>query len=155
MKPVEWILFDVGGVLLDWKSSAASLALQLGVSADDLLSALFTEAPAMSTGKISAQEGWKKILDALGSNADPYKMVLQWRAKQFWFDDSLALVDQLSDAGYRLALFSNSWLGLSDSSQREGFPPQINKFGVIFDSSKDGLVKPDVSYYDLIQSELG
>jgi len=154
MDNISVVIFDVGGVLLDWRSSAKSLALHLGVDFEKLLSALFEVAPLMNCGKVSNVEGWRTILNSLGSSENPRTIIRQWRAEEFWFPESLKLIDELSERGYKLAIFSNSWLGLTSSSEKHTFPPQIAIFDYIFDSSNDGLTKPHIKYYKLVQKSL-
>src|SRR5690349_16664820 len=101
MQKIEWILFDVGGVLLDWKLSSGSLADELGIDQGDLLDAMFAHAPLMNVGTITPQEGWKRILSDLNkSDYNPQDIILRWRDKKFWLADTLQLVRDLHDAGY-------------------------------------------------------
>ena len=53
MRKAEWVLFDVGGVLLDWRLSSGSLAEFLGIEQGALLDAMFTHAPLMNVGTIT------------------------------------------------------------------------------------------------------
>src|SRR3981081_268531 len=109
IKPT-WIVFDVGGVLLDWYRSSAALAKYLGVSHEQLLNTMFSHAPKMNIGVISPQEGWKIILEELGQGTKykPNDIIRKWRDKRFWIPDTLALVRDLHDNNYRLATFTDS-----------------------------------------------
>ena len=155
MKKPTWIVFDVGDVLLEWQASSALLAEHLGVDKDALLDALFEYADDMFIGKISPIDGWTEILKKLDIKADPRNMILQWRDKRCWFTESLALVRDLHAAGYKLAVMSNSWLGLGDKRDANQLPDEVKLFSHIFDSSKAGVKKPDIRFYELVEQGIG
>lgn len=156
MQKIDWVLFDVGGVLLDWRVSSAALAEFLEVEHGVLLDAMFSHAPLMNVGTISPQEGWKRILADLDkSEHDPQDIILRWRDKKFWLKDTLQLVQELHDAGYKLAVFSNSWLGLSNDPNESSMPKEMALFTHILDSSKEGLKKPNPAYYELAEKTTG
>lgn len=156
MQKTEWVLFDVGGVLLDWRRSSAALADFLEVDHGTLLDTMFTHAPLMNVGTITPQEGWKRILRDLGHDGhDPQETILRWRAKEFWLADTLKLVQELHNAGYRLAVFSNSWLGLSNDPNDSTMPPEMANFSYILDSSKEKMKKPDPAFYELAEQTVG
>lgn len=116
MQKPTWIVFDVGGVLLDWQRSSAAVADYLGVSHDTLLNTMFSHAPEMNIGAISPQTGWEIILKEL--NYDPQEVIRQWRHKEFWLPDILQLAKDLHHNEYRLAILTNSWLGLTDETDQ-------------------------------------
>lgn len=155
MKKPTWIVFDVGDVLLDWKSSSKNLADFLGVTQDELLDALFTYADEMFVGRISPVDGWAKVLKKLGKYNDPWEIILRWRDKSFWLEPTLLLVKDLHNRGYSLALMSNSWLGLTEKKDFDKLPKEMQLFKYIFDSSKEKMKKPDPSFYDLVESRVG
>jgi len=153
MKP-QWIVFDVGGVLLDWERSSAALAKKLGVEHGLLLETMFSYAPKMNIGLMSPEDGWKQILTDLGKSYDPLEAIRSWRSTDFWIQDSLKLASELHAAGYKLAIFTNSWLGLEDETDKKLLPKEIDLFTHIVDSSKEGLRKPDPAFYALLESRL-
>jgi len=153
MKP-HWIVFDVGGVLLDWERSSATLAKKLDVEHGLLLETVFSYAPKMNIGLMSPEDGWNRILSDLGKSSDPLEAIRSWRSTNFWIQDSLKLASELHAAGYKLAIFTNSWLGLEDETDKKLLPKEIDLFTHIVDSSKEGLRKPNPAFYDLLESRL-
>jgi len=151
----DWILFDVGGVLLDWRTSSAAVANSLNVTQDVLLEAMFKYAPLMNIGTLSPDAGWQKILHELGKNKDPWQVIHQWRSTDYWMQDTLKLLRELDEAHYGLAILSNSWLGFSVPGEADTFPAEIKLFKHIFDSSNEGIKKPDIAFYKLAESRLG
>ncbi len=156
MQKTEWVLFDVGGVLLDWRRSSAALADFLGVDHGTLLDVMFEHAPLMNVGTITPQEGWKRILSGLGkADHDPQDIILRWRDKKFWLADTLQLVKELHSAGYKLAIFSNSWLGLSNEPDEPTMPDELSLFSHILDSSQEKMKKPNPAFYELAEKTTG
>jgi HAD superfamily hydrolase (TIGR01509 family) len=81
-------------------------------------------------------------------------MVLRWRDKAFWFEDTLSVVRELHSQGYQLAIMSNSWLGLTEKRDNDQLPKELKLFKHIFDSSQAGMKKPDERFYELVESGL-
>ncbi|HUB94034.1 MAG TPA: hypothetical protein VMB52_06035 [Verrucomicrobiae bacterium] len=151
MQKPQWVLFDVGGVLLDWRKSSAFLAQKLGVTHDQLLDTMFAYAPQMNVGIISPQEGWKKILSDLGKSIEPQTAIELWRSEPFWLKESLTLIRDLRSANYKLAILSNSWLGLSINGSDKTMPEEMALFSYILDSSVEKTKKPNPAFYDLAE----
>lgn len=153
-KPI-WILFDVGGVLLDWHSSSIGVANMLNVNHNVLLKILFRNANDMILGKISSNEGWKKILNKLSKKSEPNKIVNLWRHKKYWPQDTLSLIRELYRAGYKLAILTNSWLNLQRTIHEGNAPNELIYFEHIFDSSKERLIKPGISLLNSVEKRIG
>ena len=148
MQKPQWVLFDVGGVLLDWRRSSASLAKELGVTHDRLLDVMFTYAPQMNIGAISPQEGWQNILSDLDKSMKPQTAIELWRGEPFWLKESLSLIRDLHAANYSLSVLSNSWLGLSIDGSDKTMPEEMSLFSHILDSSVEKMKKPNPAFYD-------
>ena len=161
MRKLQWIVFDVGGVLLDWPASSMAAATYLGVTHDELFDVLFDQSvdtsigAQMNVGAISAEEGWRLILEELKKDCAPEIIINRWYAKEFWLEDTLQLIVQLHEAGYKLAIMSNSWLGLTDPRKRRALPKELRLFDKVFDSSVERLKKPDEMFYELVEQSTG
>lgn len=158
----DWIVFDVGGVLLDWRSSSSYVAdTILGLTRDELFNVLYSFDDPMSIGErmnqgeISAREGWDLVFSLLNLPEQYEAVTTNWTAPKFWSTDTLKFVRELSEAGYKLAIMSNSWLGLDKPDQAQRFPAELQLFDAIFDSSSHGLTKPNEDFYDYVEKTLG
>jgi FMN phosphatase YigB (HAD superfamily) len=114
MDKPSWILFDNGGVLLDWRSSLSVAAGRLGITLHELLNILFDErrepsiGVRMLLGEITAEAGWGMVLKQLGKpDYTPADMLTLSYAKEYWLPDTLHLLTELKHAGYQMALMSN------------------------------------------------
>lgn len=105
----------------------------------------------MDIGQISAQDGWTKVLHHLQSDHTPDEVIAHWYAAQFWLEDSLKLLTELKSHGYRLAIMSNSWLGLGGAKNRRILPRELQLFDKIFDSSQEKMQKPYTAFYELVE----
>ncbi len=155
IKP-KWVVFDVGGVLLDWVKSSDYLASRVDVSQEVLLETMFSYALKMNIGLLDAREGWEKILKDLDREVmEPIEAIRHWRDKRFWIQDSLELASELHKANYKLAIFTNSWLGLEDEEKRNLLPNELSLFSNIVDSSKEGSIKPEEKFYKILENKIG
>lgn len=161
MKKPNWIVFDVGGVLLDWPTSSQAVADYLGVSKIQLFDTLFDQTvpvsigAQMNVGELSTSEGWRIVLSRLSeTTVTPEEVLSRWCDRSFWYVDTLKLIRELKEAGYKLAIMSNSWLGLTDPEMKDVFPAELQPFDHIFDSSIEKMKKPDVAFYELVENGL-
>jgi FMN phosphatase YigB (HAD superfamily) len=161
MHKPRWIIFDVGGVLLDWPSSSIATAEYLEVTHDELFDVLFDQTVEMSigakmnVGEISAHDGWTMVLKKLQKDRTPQDIIARWFANEYWLEDTLKLLQELHQAGYKLAIMSNSWLGLTDPAKRAMLPNELEFFDAIFDSSVEQVEKPNVAFYELVEQRIG
>lgn len=109
-KKPYWIIFDVGGVLLDWPSSAAAAATYLGLAHNELFDVLFNQTVKMSIGakmnigEITAEDGWRMVLSEMKKEHAPEDIINRWYAREFWLEDTLKLIIELHKASYKLAI---------------------------------------------------
>ena len=157
-----WLIFDVGGVLLEWRSSLAAVADDLGITRDQLFDVLFNQSvnvnigARMNIGELTAEEGWRMVLQELGKeDVTPEHVLVRSHAPEFWIQDTLKLIPKLHDAGFKLAIMSNSWLGLTKPEKKDQFPKELQLFDMIFDSSVEGIRKPDPVFYGLVEQGTG
>lgn len=161
MQKPKWIIFDIGGVLLDWPGSSEATAKFLGIDHNTLFDVLFSQTTKMSIGakmnigQITAQEGWEIILKELKKEHAPNEIINLWIAEKYWLKDTLKLIVELHEAGYQLAIMSNSWLGLTDPAKKDVFPKELQLFQYIFDSSIERVQKPDLQFYDIVEQRTG
>jgi HAD superfamily hydrolase (TIGR01509 family) len=110
----------------------------------------------MNVGLMTPQAGWRLILrDLHREGYDPDEIIRLWRKRDFWLRESLATVRALHTAGYRLAILTNSWLGLTDEADKSTLPDELILFEHILDSSKEGMCKPEDPFYALLEARTG
>ncbi len=156
-----WILFDVGGVLLDWFGSSRTFAHSIGIPHQKMLDAF--QAPyhghtldkLLHQGAISPQEAWNIALKPYGKSVNIEDVIAAWCANDYWIQDSLELLDELKDTGYHIAILSNSWFEFNNPSRSHLFPEKFSHCARIFDSGELGYMKPDKKLYELVEQTIG
>lgn len=154
IKP-EWVLFDVGVVLLDWPSSSKAVADFLQLDPKRLQEALKPRAKEMYVGKMTTEAGWNEVLHEMGREDVRVEDVLNvWHAEEYWNSDTLTMLEEIAKK-YHVGLFSNSWLRLRDKIANGSLPHTLQKVEKIYDSSEMGLVKPMPEIFQAIMDDLG
>lgn len=152
MKPT-WVVFDIGGVLFDWFASHREVAAFLGVSEGELQEKISPLKESLQLGKISAEDGWRKIIKELGSKRSAEEVLTLWTDQKNLLPSSLQLLQDLNQAGYHLAIFSNTWSGLIELTFRGR--PEINLFDRVIASPEVHLRKPEPAIYEYAEKEFG
>ncbi len=152
MKPT-WVVFDIGGVLFDWRDTQSDIAQSLGVTEESLLATFRRYVVPLRLGRATIDETWSKVLHDLNRPNQPQEILSFYQNNKYHLEDTLQLVQELAAAGYRQALFSNTWPGLIDLTIKP--LPQYSCFTQIVDSSKEHLAKPDPQAFALVEKRLG
>jgi len=151
IKP-KWVVFDVGGVLLDWTGGLKKTAEYLKIDQKHLLNIFFKYSDAMELGQISPVVGWNKVLKDLHKNPEGKNIVKIWLSGCRWVESNMRLVKELKKAGYSLAVFSNNWIGIQKSFWRKR--TEFFLFNIIIDSSIIHKRKPDIKIFQILEREM-
>lgn len=152
MQKPTWIIFDVGGVLLDWRTGAKDAAELLSIEQELVLEAIYQYLDDIALGKLSIQEVWAKILKDLQKDHDPEDVVAAWHQTKNWVQASTHLIEELSNAGYNIALLTNGVRGSEAYNRHIWNSPFIKH---IFDSIELNFKKPDPEIYQHVEEKLG
>ena len=156
----SWIVFDVGGVLLDWISSSDHFAEELKITHDQLFNALYAPGNSdnigtrMNLGQLSGQQGWDEVLSQFQIHLPFKSIVSDWVAEPYWPKDTLSLLRELKHKGYKMAVFSNSWFGLTDPATKDILPDEFNLFDIVIDSAVEKMQKPNPDFYTRLEERL-
>jgi putative hydrolase of the HAD superfamily len=108
-----------------------------------------------NTGLISEEQAWELALAAL--ELDPERradLATDFWAGSYLDYDMAALIERVHQAGYRTALLSNAWIGARLSHTALGWD-RLLKFDVQMFSAEEGLMKPDLAFYQSCLDRLG
>jgi len=108
-----------------------------------------------NTGLISEEQAWELALAAL--ELDPERradLATDFWAGSYLDYDMAALIERVHQAGYRTALLSNAWIGARLSHTALGWD-RLLKFDVQMFSAEEGLMKPDMAFYQRCLDRLG
>ena len=167
-RPVAAIVFDLGRVLVDIFPEPFMRAAARIVGAPD--EAVWRRVGELvepfETGRMSADEALAFILETPGGRweADAYsparrraaRLLVSTLSNRFApIPETVTLVHALADAGWQLALASNT-NPIDFEAIRSSFPDVLGPFAErLFLSHEMGLMKPDVRYYRAVTGRLG
>ena len=153
---IEWVVFDLGEVVLARTARLPDLAALLGTDEAELATAYFTHRHALDRDS-DPQAYWAMIAADLGRPApDPDTIAeLHRMDSEGWSvtrPDTLALIEDLHAAGIGLAVCSNA-----PSSMGRGLAaqPWAHRFGHLIFSGDLGVLKPEPAIYDAVLAATG
>jgi len=149
---IEWILFDVGGVLaIDMVvPKLVDLARTHGLPPQALIDQIPRWRPQADRGEISDREFWRAVLQEVGvapapqdEEIDPYLTLI---------DDTFRLARRLTRT-HRVGILSNDPVDMARARRDKfGFD---DLFDPVLISSELGVIKPDPGIYRIAIERLG
>ena len=152
---IQLVIFDLGGVILNFKGSFPRLSSALGIEQASLEKAYYRHADLAARGKISTAEFWKRIRQ----DVQPANGTAIGDYEEFWTDnftaipETHALLRELSGR-YHLGIMSNTEFGVYERALRKGQIPS-SPFEIVIKSCDVGIVKPDQRIYQIAQDRTG
>ncbi|KQS07413.1 hypothetical protein ASG04_14875 [Curtobacterium sp. Leaf183] len=155
--PGRVVVFDYGEVISRTPVSAReALVRATGLSADELFPVYQELRHDLDRGDLSVLEYWRAIAARTGRSWSVSEVHRLWALDYTgWFEvdpDVLDLVEELHDAGTRLALLSNAGFDFGDPYRRS---PMGSLFETVVVSAEEHVLKPDPSIYRVTCDRLG
>lgn len=147
-----WVIFDLGEVLYKFDEAMEEAARFLNVSTDKLYKAYFTNNSEFEVSKKDYIEILQEMLDRLQKNVEPQVIADIIFNKDKFSIDTLQLLRELHNVGYKLALLTNTWNGVV---KKLVIPlEEYRLFDKVFESPKIGLRKPDLKLFKYIERSI-
>lgn len=152
---IQYIYFDLGGVVLDFKRGFTQLSSLMNRPKEAIEQAYFAHAEPATRGTISAPEFWTRIRRDLNLNHES----AEFDFEDYWTDafapisETHHLMRELSTS-YQIGILSNTESGVYERAIRKGHIPDIPYANVI-KSCEVGFVKPEKEIYQLAQDRAG
>jgi HAD superfamily hydrolase (TIGR01509 family) len=149
MDKPKLILFDIGGVLIEYGNVFKTASTELGIP-HALIDSTFDKYDAeITTGIITPQELYLNCLSNNKIDADHnYIFMLSWIKDYTSIKSTHDLLIELV-AKYKVGLFSNIYKGMIPELIKQDLLPNIN-YTYQFISCDTGLQKPDINAYKAI-----
>jgi len=149
MTKPQLILFDIGGVLIEYGNVFKTASQELGIP-HNLLDSTFDKYDAeITTGLITPQELYINCLKNNDITADKnYNFMISWIKDYSSIRPTHDLLTRLTDK-YKVGLFSNIYKGMVPELIKQDLLPNIN-YVYQFISCDMGLQKPDEKAYQYI-----
>jgi len=154
MIPIEAILFDFGGVLLQHMDGIDHRAIEarFGLEERTLMRCLYRDSRYIDfqVGKCTFDE-WigsvrQALVNAVGEQTGRELMKAWEQAERPLNPQMIALVGRLRGAGYRTGIISNTIPGLEERLQQQA-PHLVPLFDIRIGSGDLGIAKPDPQIY--------
>jgi epoxide hydrolase-like predicted phosphatase len=152
-KKPTWIIFDIGNVLFNSDSAFRDIAEYLKVDERHIDELIIQYLGDNELGKMTLEGVWKNLLKKLNKQNEYKKVIEIWWDMKRWITDTKLLIYELNKAGYKLAILTNNWAGMGKRILND-----VAEFSVIdrvFESSVEGLRKPDIKFYKLSEKRIG
>jgi FMN phosphatase YigB (HAD superfamily) len=152
MNKIKNVVFDMGGVLMDWDPSGIARSFAANEKDAQLLQDAVFGSPywgLLDAGAVSEEAvAWcakRALPERLHAAAED--MVWHWYDRRGWFADTGALVRRLANEGFGIYLLTNA--GPAFPRYRDRIPA-IELFDGVLVSCEEHLVKPDFAIYRLL-----
>ena len=155
--PGRVVVFDYGEVISRTPHAAReALVTATGVPADELFPVYKELRHDLDRGDLSVLQYWRAIAERVGRTWSVTDVHRFWALDYTgWFEvdpEVLALVEELHDAGTRLALLSNAGSDFGDPYRHS---PMGSLFETVVVSAEEHVLKPDSSIYRETCDRLG
>jgi putative hydrolase of the HAD superfamily len=155
MEPIESVIFDWGGVLIEDPRSGLLryCAEAFGMSQEDYTPAHDAFLGEFNTGTIREHTFWRQISRKLGKPV-PEVSSLWYEAFRSAYaprPEVFSLVSSLHEKGYKTALLSNTELPAAKFFQEQKY----EMFDVLVFSCEEGIMKPQRKIYEIALQRLG
>lgn len=147
--PGRVVVFDYGEVISRTPHAAReALVAATGVPADELFPVYQELRHDLDRGDLTVLQYWRAIAERTGRTWSVTDVHRFWALDHTgWFEvdpEVLALVEELHDAGTRLALLSNAGFDFGDAYRHS---PMGSLFETVVVSAEEHVLKPDASIY--------
>ncbi|PZE65646.1 HAD-IA family hydrolase [Curtobacterium sp. MCBD17_021] len=155
--PGRVVVFDYGEVISRTPHAARAALLEAtGLDADELFPVYQELRHDLDRGDLSVLAYWRTIGERTGRSWSVTEIHRFWALDYTgWFEvdpEVLALVEELHDAGTRLALLSNAGFDFGDPYR---YSPMGSMFETVVVSAEEHVLKPDASIYRTTCDRLG
>lgn len=153
MQKPKLIVFDIGGVLLDWKGGLKTTAELLKVSIDQIHTTLHIYLEDLELGKISEEDFWRYVAKEYNYAGPSHELAKAWIEGQPLIEAGWDTLQKLKNSGYKVIACTNNWLGVVENQVKN--IPQFSQFETIIDSSQEKVRKPHHEMYKLVEERTG
>lgn len=154
---IKCVIFDLGGVVIEWKNDIAYryIAERFGLDFEEVKEKVKSLADPLQKGEINEKEFWIRFFDSYGKPLpDDWEDLWQkkFREKSKLNEGVMEIVGALKSDGYKVAMITNSipshyaWV-----EKMKWYDP----FDIVIISCKDGAAKPELAIFELALKKLG
>jgi len=152
-RPITFVYFDVGGVLLNFSGSVASLANVLNAPFQEVYDFWVVRDDALNLGTLTAGEFWQKLKTHFRYKGQDIDVVDLWITNFRAITETHAFVRKVSRT-HKIGLLTNAMPGTVAKTRALGHIPRA-RFAAVIESSVLGITKPNPEIYTIAQQRAG
>jgi FMN phosphatase YigB (HAD superfamily) len=154
MNKPKLILFDFGGVLVDYSQSFVTASREQNIPIEYLDNAFDNNEDDITRGKIKPQDIYKIAVKESGVQVgDDYDFTSSWVRDYIVIEAAYDLLVTLSK-NYFVGILSNIYKGILERSIKIGKLPNI-EYNYIFESCEISYKKPEIGIYRYVEERTG
>jgi len=150
--PPKVIVFDLGGVILDWRAGLHTVASLVNADAESIHKFLQIYLADLEVGLMLGEDFWKTAAKEFGYQGNPHDLAKAWTEGQSRIEPTISFLPELENK-YRMIACTNNWLGVVENQEKN--IPEFKYFVMIIDSSQEKIKKPDPRMYKLVEERVG
>lgn len=103
-------------------------------------------------GGITHEKVWEQVLKELQLYHLYDTVLTTWWNAENWILDTKVLIQELHEASYPIAIFTNNWAGMGETTLEK-----LELSSIVtnrFESSIEGLRKPNIAFYKLVEKRI-
>lgn len=149
VKPIRFVYFDVGGVLLDWREGHKRVAEKYNVPYENIRKVFEANWREACRGTLAGDVYMGMFAQVLGMKGPLPEVSDFWSDHFTVISETHSLVKELV-GNYELGIFSNAEKNSMKYAFAKGLIPDVS-WRVKIDSSKHGSVKPEEKIYEIAE----
>jgi len=153
MRKPTWVIFDIGGVIFNSDTAFKDIADYLKVDREHITEKIIEYLGEDELGKTTFEDVWKNLLKPFNKQHEYKKVIEIWWDVKRWMADTKLLIYELNKAGYKIAILTNNWKGMGERILKD--TKEFLVMNTMFQSSVEGLRKPDLQFYKLVEKRIG
>jgi epoxide hydrolase-like predicted phosphatase len=147
------IVFDIGGVLLDWKTAVPKISNLLNISEEKMFEELWSHNVDMDLGKFHQDDFWKYLSEKYNPSVEAAFLKKTWIEEQPPIENGWRILEEAKKAGFMIVCLTNNW---KDTLERQmEIHENFSLFDRIFNSAYLGERKPNKKVYEIIEDKIG
>lgn len=151
-KKPKIIVFDIGGVLLDWRGGLSAVSDALQTPQEKVHVSLMKKLPDLELGLIEGRKFWESIASEYHYSGETDNLAKYWVTGQSIIPESWNLLKDLKRK-YRVVACTNLWTGVIEELIKNN--KDFNLLEIVVDSSAENVSKPDPRMYRIVEERTG
>lgn len=151
---IDFVYFDVGGVLLNFRGALHTLAADTGIPHAELEQLLVKYDDDLCLNKITVSDMWKKYVEELKAKEPDGFDYLEYLTSHYLKVEAMHGVVYEAVNYYRIGLLTNTYDGMLERAIRKGYVPDV-PYEIMVESCKIGMIKPSAEIFTYAKEKVG